>query len=86
MQYSYQTQGVCAKEMRFTVEGGLVTRLSFQGGCSGNLLGISRLVEGMPVEEVIARLEGVRCAGRASSCPDQLALALREVMGQEEIR
>ena len=81
MQYTYQTQGVCSKAMCFTVEDGIVTGLSVQGGCNGNLQGIARLVEGMPVEEVIARLEGVCCAGKVSSCPDQLALALREIAG-----
>ena len=77
MQYTYHPQGVCAQELCFCVSDGLVTELSFRGGCNGNLQGISRLVEGLPVETVISRLEGLRCAEKPSSCPDQLAQALR---------
>jgi len=79
MQYSYRAQGVCCKELQFSVEDGVVSGLSFQGGCSGNLAGISKLVEGMPVDQVIAKLDGVRCQGQVSSCPAQLAEALKLV-------
>ena len=77
MQYSYQTRGVCSKQLYFTIEDGVLTGLEFAGGCSGNLSGISRLVEGMPVDEVIDRLAGVQCGEKQTSCPDQLAQALR---------
>lgn len=77
MKYRYQTRGVCSQEMYFTIEDGILTHLEVAGGCSGNLIGISRLVEGMPVEEVIARLSGVSCGDKETSCPDQLARALR---------
>ena len=80
MQYTYEPKGVCAREMRFTLQDGVVTALSVRGGCDGNLQGLARLVEGMPAEEVIARLEGISCAGKSSSCPDQLAQALRKAV------
>ncbi|MCL2842977.1 MAG: TIGR03905 family TSCPD domain-containing protein [Oscillospiraceae bacterium] len=80
MEYTYQTQGVCSRTMRISVEDGIITQLQVDGGCDGNLSGISRLVAGMPVEEVIARLEGVRCDDKPSSCPDQLARALKELL------
>ena len=79
MQHTYKTKGICASEMRFTVENGIVTGLTVKGGCDGNLKGLARLVEGMPVEEVIARLEGLSCGWKSTSCPDQLARALREI-------
>ena len=78
MQYSYRPRGVCSQEMDFEIEDGVVRNLRVLGGCSGNLQGIARLVEGMPVDEVIRRLEGVRCGFKPTSCPDQLAKALRQ--------
>jgi len=80
MEYNYKTQGVCASTMRFTVENGILTKLYVEDGCDGNLTGIARLVEGMKVEEIIARLEGVRCKARPTSCPDQLSKALKEML------
>ena len=77
MQYSYRPRGVCSQEMDFEIEDGVVRNLRVLGGCSGNLQGIARLVEGMPVDEVIKRLEGVRCGFKPTSCPDQLAKALK---------
>ena len=79
MQYTYTPKGICAREMQFTVENGKVSGFTVQGGCVGNLRGISRLVEGMAIEEVIARLEGICCEGRPSSCPAQLAEALKQL-------
>lgn len=76
---TYQPQGVCSKTMKIDVEDGILRRLEVEGGCSGNLQGIAKLVEGMPVEEVIRRLEGVRCGRKQTSCPDQLAKALKNV-------
>ncbi len=78
----YQTKGVCASEISYDIEDGLVKNVKFHGGCSGNTQGISTLVEGMPVQEVIQRLEGIRCGFKSSSCPDQLAKALKETLSQ----
>ena len=77
MFFNYQPKGVCARQMTFEVEDGIVKSLQFQGGCHGNLQGISKLVVGMKVEEVIARLEGIRCGFKPTSCPDQMAQALK---------
>ena len=79
MTYTFRPQGVCSQQMEFDVEDGKIRRLEVLGGCSGNLQGISRLVEGMDVDEVIRRLEGVRCGFKPTSCPDQLAQALKEI-------
>ncbi len=78
MDYHYKTRGVCASFIDFTIDDGKVKNVKFIGGCSGNTQGISRLVEGMDKEEVIARLQGVRCGMKITSCPDQLAKALKE--------
>ena len=77
MQYTYKTKGTCSREITFEVENGKVKNVQFFGGCNGNLKGISALVEGMDVEDVIARVEGVTCGSKATSCPDQLAQALK---------
>ena len=74
----YKTKGVCSREIHFEVVDGKVTGVSFVGGCNGNLQGISKLVEGMDVNEAIARLQGISCNGRPTSCPDQLATALKQ--------
>lgn len=79
MVFEYRPQGVCSRLMRIEVEDGVVRSLQVMGGCNGNLQGISKLVEGMKVEEVIARLEGIRCGFKPTSCPDQLAKALKSV-------
>ena len=77
MFFNYQPKGVCARQMTFEVEDGIVKSLQVQGGCHGNLQGISKLVVGMKVEEVIARLDGIRCGFKPTSCPDQMAQALK---------
>lgn len=77
MVFDYQPKGVCSRLMRIEVDDGVVKSLQVMGGCNGNLQGISKLVEGMKVEEVIARLEGIRCGFKPTSCPDQLAQALK---------
>lgn len=79
MQYEYKTKGTCSQRIFFDVENGKVKNVQFVGGCNGNLKGIAALVEGMSVEEVISRVEGIRCGMKATSCPDQLAKALKEV-------
>ena len=83
MTYSFRPKGVCSQEMRLELdEQGIIRNLQVLGGCSGNLQGISALVEGMQVEDVIDRLEGLRCGFKNTSCPDQLAKALEEALGQ----
>lgn len=81
MHIDYQPQGVCSKRMEIEVEEGIVRSLRISGGCSGNLQGICSLVAGMPVAQVIARLEGISCGFKKTSCPDQLAKALRSSQG-----
>ena len=76
MTICYAPQGVCSRAMTVEIEGDVIRRLEVEGGCSGNLQGISRLVEGMPVEEARRRLAGIRCGEKESSCPDQLSRAL----------
>ncbi len=79
MEFSYKTNGVCSRKIVIDVEDGIVQKVRFEGGCNGNTKGISALVEGMPVDEVIKRLEGIKCGFKSTSCPDQLAAALREL-------
>ncbi len=79
MTYEYTPRGVCSRKMILTVENGILTDLEVVGGCNGNLQGISALVKGMPVDEVIKKLDGIRCGMRGTSCPDQLAQALKEL-------
>ena len=78
MQYSYQTSGTCSREILFEIEDGKLKNVQYIGGCNGNLKGICSLVEGMDVEEVISRLEGTTCGSKHTSCPDQLARALKK--------
>ena len=74
----YKTFGTCSREINFEVVDNKITNVSFLGGCNGNLQGISKLVEGMDIDEVIARVEGIKCGARQTSCPDQLAQALKQ--------
>lgn len=76
MKYTYNTKGVCSSTITFEIENDIVTSVQFVGGCNGNLKGISSLVVGMKVDDVIERLEGIRCGFKSTSCPDQLAKAL----------
>ena len=80
MTITYRPKGVCSRLMRVEVEDGIIRQVEVQGGCSGNLQGISRLLEGMPVQQAIERMEGVRCGSKLPSCPDQLAKALRQAL------
>lgn len=77
MQYDYKTQGTCSQRILFEIEDGKLKNVQFVGGCNGNLKGIGSLVEGMDVDHVIARLEGTTCGFKSTSCPDQLAQALK---------
>ena len=78
MKTVYKTKGTCSRQILVDVENGIVNSVEFVGGCSGNTQGIASLVKGMKVEDVIARCEGIRCGFKDTSCPDQLAKALRE--------
>ena len=74
----YKTEGVCASNIEFKIQDGKLEEVAFTGGCNGNLQGISNLVKGMKVEDVINKLEGVKCGLRSTSCPAQLAKALKQ--------
>ncbi|MCD7708549.1 MAG: TIGR03905 family TSCPD domain-containing protein [Clostridiales bacterium] len=78
MTYHYKTQGTCSTEITLDINGNVVSNVSFTGGCNGNLQGIPRLVDGMTVEQIEEKLGGIRCGRRPTSCPDQLAHAVRE--------
>ena len=80
--YTYMTKGVCSRSMTVELEDGVIRDVRIEGGCSGNLQGISRLVVGMKAEDAIARMQGILCGPRPTSCPDQIALALREALAQ----
>ncbi len=77
---NYKTKGTCSTDIDFEVEDGRLKNVAFTGGCNGNLKGISKLVEGMKVEDVINKLEGTKCGFKSTSCPDQLAQALKQYL------
>ena len=79
MKLSYKTNGVCSRTITADIEDGKIYNLRFEGGCNGNTKGISALVEGMEINDVIDRLEGIKCGFRGTSCPDQLAQALKSI-------
>ncbi len=74
---NYTPKGVCSRQIQFKLDGDVVRDVRYTGGCNGNLQGISKLVEGMKIDEVIEKLEGIDCNGKGTSCPDQLAKALK---------
>lgn len=76
---TYQTHGVCSQAINVEVEDGIIKSIKFIGGCSGNTQGVAALATGMKVEDAIAKLEGIRCGMRPTSCPDQLAQALKSI-------
>ena len=76
----YQPKGVCSKAIDVEVEGTVIKSVKFTGGCNGNLQGISSLVAGMKIEDAISRLRGIKCGVKNTSCPDQLACALQEIL------
>ena len=80
MQYEYKTKGTCSRSILFDIEDGKVKNVQFIGGCNGNLKGIGALVEGMDVQDVISRVEGIQCGMKSTSCPDQLAQAMKEAV------
>jgi len=79
MKSVYKTSGTCSTYIVVDVENDILNDVSFQGGCNGNLKGICELIKGMPVDEIISKLEGISCGGRPTSCPDQLCQALRQI-------
>ena len=80
---TYYTSGTCSRVIEISGEDGRIVDVVFYGGCNGNLQGISRLVKGMKYKDVIARLKGISCNGKPTSCPDQLCLAIEELMREE---
>lgn len=76
---TFKTQGVCSRTISFEIVDNKISSVSFEGGCNGNLQGISKLIEGMEVNEVISKLKGIKCGSRETSCPDQLAIALESL-------
>ena len=81
--FTYMTRGVCSRAIEIAVENGVIESVRFNGGCAGNTQGVAALIKGMRVEEAIARLDGIDCRGRGTSCPDQLARALREYLTKQ---
>ena len=85
MTYSFRPHGVCSQEMRVDLdEQGRIVNLEVLGGCSGNLQGISALVVGMPAQEAIHRLKGIRCGAKSTSCPDQFACGLESALAKQK--
>ena len=84
MIYTYKTTGVCSRNITIEVEDNIVKSVSFDGGCNGNTKGIAGLVAGMKVDEVISRLENIKCGLRPTSCPDQLATALKKIKAEQK--
>lgn len=84
MKYQYQTFGTCSKFIEFEIDDNIVHNVIFYGGCNGNLQGISKLVEGLTADEVIQKLKGISCSGGPTSCPDQLATAIIQVLEQNK--
>lgn len=83
MQFEYKTKGTCSQHILFEIEDNKLKNVQFIGGCNGNLKGIGSLVDGMSVDEVIARLEGTTCGMKTTSCPDQLAQALKQAKAEQ---
>ena len=84
MEYIYKPKGVCSREFIFDIENDTVKSLKVVGGCNGNLQGISRLLEGMKIEEIIKRIEGLTCGIKQTSCPDQIADALKAYLDENK--
>lgn len=82
MVYKYRTRGTCSRSIEIELNDGVVGNVKFEGGCNGNLKGIASLVNGMKAQDVIERCSGIRCGFKSTSCPDQLANALKEAMGE----
>lgn len=83
MKHTYMTKGTCSRRIDFELDGNVVKNVVFYGGCPGNLIAIPRLVEGMTVQQVVEKCGGVNCAGKGTSCADQLAKAVLQAYSQE---
>lgn len=79
MEYRYTPNGVCSQQMLIETEGDIIKSVKIIGGCAGNTVGVSRLIEGMKIDEAIKRLKGIPCGFKQTSCPDQLAIALEQI-------
>lgn len=79
MVYNFTPRGVCSRAMEIEIDEDTIKRVTIVGGCAGNTVGVSRLVEGMKIDEAIKRLKGIPCGSKGTSCPDQLAIALEEI-------
>ncbi len=79
----YKTQGTCSRQIHFEVEGNTIHNVQFTGGCMGNTQGVARLIEGMDIHDAISRMEGIDCGGKGTSCPDQLAKALKKYLADK---
>ncbi len=79
MEYVYEPKGVCSRKMKIEVENNIIKNVEIVGGCAGNTVGISRLIQGMNINEAIKRLKGILCGTKGTSCPDQLAIALENI-------
>ncbi len=82
MKLNYKPTGVCPAMIQVELDGDTIKKVNFVGGCSGNTQGVARLVEGMDAHEAISRLEGIKCGFKPTSCPDQLAQALKQALGE----
>ncbi len=80
MKYNYKTKGTCSRSIQFEINDGVISNVSFEGGCNGNLKGIAALAEGKKAEDVIESLSGIKCGFKSTSCPDQFAKALEEAL------
>ena len=82
MKHTYKPQGVCSSQVDFELEGNVVKNISFRGGCNGNLQGICALARGQKIADIKERLKGIRCGNKATSCPDQFARNLEQILKQ----
>jgi len=85
MRYEYRTENTCSQLISFDIEGNVITNIEFYGGCNGNLKAVSKLVQGMTVNEIEGRLLGITCGHRPTSCADQLAKAVREALNRQSL-
>lgn len=79
MKYNFTPRGVCSREMEIEMDGDIIKSVKIIGGCAGNTVGVSRLIEGMQIDEAIKRMKGIPCGNKGTSCPDQLAIALEQI-------
>ena len=84
MEYRFTPRGVCSREMIIELDGDIIKNVKIIGGCAGNTVGVSRLIQGMNINEAIKRLKGIPCGVKSTSCPDQLAIALEQVKNHKK--